>query len=136
MDDQESKFLIARYNGLSKEIEFSKRIQWIVANGTLVLYGVILTFHLEYFKSCFSKPVAKILCVGIWLVSIVYLISCHASIINNNLRMKEVLKKFPSEQEIEDKIKSKLTIPTSKYIPYLFYAVVTIGFFVTCYLIN
>ena len=136
MDRKEFDFLITLYNGLSKEIEFTKKQQWMVTNGTLIIYGIIITFHFRYFKSIPTIPIAKSLCVGVWIVGQIYLYGCRASLKNNSVRMKEVLSKFPINQKIEDKIKPKLLENLSDKIPYLYYGVIFFGLSVVWWIIT
>ncbi|MFX0206139.1 MAG: hypothetical protein ACFFDT_09140 [Candidatus Hodarchaeota archaeon] len=143
MDPQEFDFLIARYNGLSKEIEFSKNRQWAVTGATIALYGIIIKFG-------FTKIIAIVLSFFIYLASLAYLKSSQNSLKINNSRMKKVFKRFPNEQEMEreifeeeEKEKKALQYGNARWklflkrlnenlsflVPWLYIAIVTLGFF-------
>jgi hypothetical protein len=131
--------LIARFSGILKEIEFAKQKQWTVTTATLVLYGVIIAFYIDHLKGTQLNKIAIIISLCISVASFIYLISCHLSLNNNKFYLEAVKDFIPLEKTIEDKAKEKAEQEKfhsiSKYISWVYYSVIVIGFLATLYIL-
>jgi hypothetical protein len=84
LDETLSKFLIERYKGLSKEVEFTKLRQWAAIAATITLYGLIINFYCEH-SSLFNDLIKLrkgliFLSMFICITCLIYSFSCHSSL--------------------------------------------------------
>ena len=83
-----SDILIAQYQYLEREVNYSKQQQMRMTYYAFILYGAIIHTHYDWYVICGNTRVLLpiIVSIVIFLAAIVFLISCGVSQCQNNRR--------------------------------------------------
>lgn len=132
MTSIEKDILIAQYQYLERQVNFSKQQQMRVTNYTLILYGAIITTHNQWYAPCANiRLLPYIISILIMVVGIYFMYSCEDSQKKNNVRVRKLRERFRISKEIIGSTDEK-----SVKVGYIYYLLHIFSFLITVSIIT
>ena len=136
MADSKNDFLIAQYQYLEREVNYSKQQQMRATNYSLILYGAIIHTHNEWYVLCGRTSSLLPIAISflILLAGTYFIYSCKVSQKRNNNRAKALREYVCQNFSISEDIMGAKCEPSVKVGP-IYYLLHFFAFIITALII-